>query len=216
MTMALTFRCRHAYSSGFELDAEFKASNGVTAIVGPSGSGKTTILSIIAGLIMPTKGLVWLSGRTLVDSTADFSLPAHDRRVGMLFQDHCLFPHMTVQKNIEYGLRRRKGGSLDFWRLIEVLELAELLGRKPGSLSGGQKERVALARAIASHPEILLLDEPLTSVEPELQHRILTYLKSALAEFRIPTLLVSHNRDVVASLADVVLEIEHGKLRAYE
>ena len=212
MTTAISFRCRHEYSSGFQLDVEFSASNGVTAIVGPSGSGKTTILSIIAGLMLPADGMIRLNNRILLDSRSEAVVPTHHRRVGMLFQDYCLFPHMTVQRNIEYGLKRRSGESLDYWRLIEVLELAELLQRRPETLSGGQKQRVALARAIASHPEILLLDEPLTSVEPELQQRILPYLKSAIAEFKIPTLVVSHNRELVASLAETVIEIENGKL----
>lgn len=214
MTPALSFRCHHRYPSGFQLDLEFSASNGVTAIVGPSGSGKTTVLSIIAGLIRPVDGDIRLNRRTLLDSTANISVSIHQRRVGILFQDHCLFPHMTVQRNIEYGLRRRKGDCPDSRDLVDVLELGELLHRRPDSLSGGQKQRVALARAIASQPEILLLDEPLTSVEPKLQRQIVSFLKDTTTRFRIPTLVVSHHRELVASLAESVIEIEGGKLRA--
>ncbi|MFN9718980.1 MAG: ATP-binding cassette domain-containing protein [Planctomycetota bacterium] len=214
MLTALEFCCRHRYTTGFLLDLQFSASNGVTAIVGPSGSGKTTVLSMISGLILPTEGNIRLNGRTLLNSTTNECVPIYQRRVGMLFQDSCLFPHMTVRGNIEYGLRRRNAGTPEVRQLIEELQLGDLLHRHPDSLSGGQKQRVALARTMASQPEILLLDEPLTSVEPELQRQILSFLRAAIDQFRIPTVVVSHNRELVASLADSVLEIESGKLRA--
>ena len=210
---SLIVDCRHRYDSGFVLDARFEADGRATALFGPSGSGKTTLLSTVAGLLKPDKGYVSLDGRTLTDTAQGVFLAPERRRVGLLFQDDCLFPHLNVHANITYGLRRRGETGIPIERIVEVLELEELLDRHPRSLSGGQKQRVALARAIVSAPEILLLDEPLTAVESALRDRIVLLIERVMEDFRIPILLVSHNRELVDRLATRVFLIEDGRIR---
>ena len=196
MKPSLKFRCQHEYPSGFKLDAEFEATDHVTALFGPSGSGKTTVMGLIAGLIKPQQGHIGIGDLVVVDSQAGVFLRPEQRRVGLLFQEHCLFPHLRVKANIAYGMRRRKtGGEVPIERVIETLELGEVLDRYPRSLSGGQQQRVALARAIVCAPKILLLDEPLTAVEAALRDRIAQFIERVVHEFEIPTLLVSHNEE---------------------
>ncbi len=213
MASSLVFDCTHHYPSGFTLDAGFEADGRVTALFGPSGSGKTTILSLVAGLLKPQRGTIRLGERVLTDTTQGLLLPPERRRVGCLFQDHCLFPHLRVHANIAYGLRRRSGNGLPLERVVQTLELEDLLDRYPQSLSGGQQQRVALARAIACAPDLVLLDEPLTAVEDVLRERIVSFIERAVGEFQIPTLLVSHNRDLVDRLATRVIAIEGGRIR---
>jgi len=212
MSTIISFDCCYQYPGGFELSAAFEVNAGVTALFGPSGSGKTTILSLIAGLLRPTQGSISISGETVTDMKTKISVPPEQRRIGFLFQDHALFPHLRVKRNIEYGAKRRASGTVPLKRLVETLELQDLLQRYPGSLSGGQQQRVALARALASNPSVLLLDEPLTSVEAALRDRIADYIERVVNEHEIPVLLVSHNRPFVDRLANRVLEIENGRL----
>ena len=211
---ALTFDARLRYASGFQLDARFTADGGVTALFGPSGAGKTTILSLIAGGLRPDEGLLRQGDRTLVDTKAGVFLPPERRSVGMVFQDQLLFPHMTVRKNLLFGKGRRGARAIDFNRVVEMLEVVELLDRFPASLSGGQKQRVALGRALLRGPELLLMDEPLTALDQELKGSLLTYLERAVAEWRVPTLLVSHDRADVRRLASRVILIAAGRVVA--
>jgi molybdate transport system ATP-binding protein len=210
----LHFDARLRYDSGFQLDARFEADDGVTALFGPSGSGKTTILGLIAGALRPEAGTLRLGDGLLVDTRAGLFLPPERRRVGVVFQDHLLFPHMTVRKNLLFGKGRPGTRAIDFNRVVEVLEVGDVLERLPASLSGGQKQRVALGRALLRGPELLLMDEPLTALDLELKGRILTYLERAVAEWRIPTLLVSHDRADVRRLAGRVVVIEAGRVVA--
>jgi molybdate transport system ATP-binding protein len=202
---------RLRYDSGFQLDARFTADGGVTALFGPSGAGKTTILNLIAGALRPDEGTLRLGDSLLVDTRAGRFLPPERRRVGVVFQDHRLFPHMTVRKNLLFGKGRPGARAIDFNRVVEVLEVGDLLERLPASLSGGQKQRVALGRALLRGPELLLMDEPLTALDLELKGRILTYLERAVAEWRVPTLLVSHDGADVRRLASRVVLIEGGR-----
>jgi molybdate transport system ATP-binding protein len=211
---AFTFDARLRYDSGFQLDARFTADGGVTALVGPSGAGKTTILSLIAGALRPDEGTLRLGDRTLVDTKAGVFLPPERRCVGMVFQDQLLFPHMTVRKNLLFGKGRPRARAIDFNRVVEMLEMVELLDRLPGSLSGGQKQRVALGRALLRGPELLLMDEPLAALDLELKGCILTYLERAVAEWCVPTLLVSHDRADVRRLASRVVLIAGGRVVA--
>jgi len=206
------FDCQFRSPSGFELDARFETSDRVTAICGDSGSGKTTLLSLIAGLLRPERGRITLGGTTVTDTTGRIDLAPEQRRVGYLFQDECLFPHLTIRQNITYGTRIRgqRTGNAD--RLIEILELKHLLERFPRSLSGGQRQRVALARAMAVAPDILLLDEPITAVEEDLRNRIVDLIERVIEETRVPTLLVSHNRDLVRRLATRRLDLADGRM----
>lgn len=208
----LLFQCRHRYESGFELDAEFSAAGGVTALFGPSGSGKSTVLAIIAGLLHPQRGLVRWGDTVWVDTRANLFTPPEARRIGLVSQDHLLFPHLTVEENLRYGMRRRSGRGIDFARVAEVLELDPLLDRAPRTLSGGQRQRTALGRAILRGPELLLMDEPLAALDADLKDRILLYLERAVAEWRIPTLFVSHDQNDVRRLAQRVIVLEGGRV----
>jgi len=210
----LDFRCRLRYPSGFQLDAAFSTDHQVTAICGPSGSGKTTILSIIAGLRRPDQGSVRLSMRLLEDRSAGIHLAPEKRRVGYVFQDHLLFPHLSVKGNLLYGWKRRPGGTvtIDYRRVVEVLELEGTLDRLPHTLSGGQRQRVALARALLRSPELLLLDEPLASLDDTLKERVLDYVEQVFEEWRIPTLYVTHDAREVKRLAQWVVNLEEGRV----
>ncbi len=206
----LDFRCRLTRPSGFRLSAEFECGDGVTALFGPSGSGKSTILSLIAGLIRPDEGFIRLKDRTLTDTAARCQLAPERRRVGLVFQDGCLFPHLTVRENLEYGWRRQRTRRGELQHLIDVLEIGELLPRSPRTLSGGQKQRVALGRALMQRPDLLLLDEPLAGMDEPLQDRVLAYLKPALLEQSVPTVIVTHAAEHVARLAQAVLHVRNG------
>lgn len=203
----LRFDCRFRYASGFALDLAFVADRGVTALVGPSGSGKTTVLNLIAGLLAPADGVIALADAVLFDSPTGVNLPPDRRGIGYIFQDYQLFPHMSVAQNLSYGQRRAKRGGANFDHVVETLELGELLRRAPASLSGGQKQRVAVGRALLCSPRLLLLDEPLNALDAELRQNIAKYLARVIAEFQIPGLLVSHDKESVAALADEVVTL---------
>jgi molybdate transport system ATP-binding protein len=198
----LKFQCRHQFASGFVLDAAFEIGDGVTALFGPSGAGKSSTLSIIAGTLRPQQGLVQLNGKLLVDTASRIALPAERRQIGCVFQDDRLFPHLTVEQNLRYGLRRRPARQIDFQRVVAMLELEPLLARHPRSLSGGEKQRTALGRALLRGPDLLL------------KGRIVEYLEPALAQWRVPTLLVSHDQADVRRLAEQVIVLEAGRVVA--
>ena len=207
----LEFHCGFSYPGGFALQFAFEADEGVTALVGPSGSGKTTTLHLIAGLLNPAQGRIALRGKPLVDTHGGFRVPPHRRRIGLVFQEYQLFPHLTVEGNLRYGYERRPGGRLDLVHLIEVLELGSLLARFPATLSGGQKQRVALGRALASDPELLLLDEPVSALDNALKASVLQYLLRIREEYPIPMLLVTHDESTRETLgARIVSMPPHG------
>lgn len=209
----LEFACRHAYPGGLEIDVAFDLEAPATSLFGPSGSGKTSILMMIAGFLRPTAGRIQLDGQVLLDTTCGQAVPSERRRIAVVFQDHLLFPHLTVEGNIRYG-QRSSGGNVEFVRAVEVLELSPLLARYPFSLSGGEKQRVALARALVSSPQFLLMDEPLTALDAALKDRILSYLERVIAEWRIPVLFVSHAQAEVRRLADWVVVLDRGRVVA--
>ena len=208
----LHFAARLRYDSGFELDATFATEGGVTALFGPSGSGKTTILGLIAGILGPHSGVIRCGSRTLVDTKAQIFLPPEQRQIGLVFQDGLLFPHLRVRDNLVFGKGRPGGRTIDFARVVDILEIGDLLDRYPATLSGGQKQRIALGRALLRGPELLLMDEPLAALDRGLKDRILTYLERAVAEWHIPTLLVSHDQDDVRRLAQTVIVLDAGKV----
>jgi molybdate transport system ATP-binding protein len=212
----LSFQCRHRYASGFDLDISFKLGRRFTSLFGPSGSGKTSVLSIIAGVIRPQQGNVRLNERTLVDTADGTCLTPARRNVGLVFQDALLFPHLTVERNLRYGLRHRHRArhSVAYPRVVEVLELGLLLRRYPHSLSGGEKQRVALGRAVLSGPELLMMDEPMASLDDSLKARILDYLQRTIAEWNIPTLFVTHSQADVRRAAEWVVVLQQGRLVA--
>jgi molybdate transport system ATP-binding protein len=210
----LEFRARLPYPSGFVFDAAFEADRGVTALVGPSGSGKTTALSIIAGLRKPASGLVRLDGTVLFDGASGTNLPPESRRIGYVFQQHLLFPHLTVRQNLLYGWERRRDPSRrsDPDDVLRVLELDSLLDRMPSTLSGGQRQRIALGRAFLCAPDLLLLDEPLASVDEDLRQQTLEYIERAMEEWRIPMLYVTHRPAEVRHLCSSTVELRDGRV----
>ncbi|MEX3010247.1 molybdenum ABC transporter ATP-binding protein [Hoeflea sp. TYP-13] len=197
----------------FEIDAAFEAGTGVTALFGNSGSGKTSVLKMIAGLVRPQTGRIRVDGAALYDSDGGVDVPPHARRIGMVFQDARLFPHMSVSRNLTYGRwAGKRKGSADFKRITELLGIGSLLGRYPGTLSGGEKQRVAIGRALLADPALLLMDEPLASLDQERKREILPYLEEVRDETGLPIVYVSHEVDEVARLADTLVLLSDGKV----
>ena len=198
---------------GFTLDCAATLDSGITAIFGPSGSGKTTLLNCIAGLATPDEGEVRVLGQTLYSSTLRRNVPPERRRFGYVYQDSTLFPHMSVGENIRYGydLTPREHRRIEPMQLVELFELTHLLDRGTAGLSGGEAQRVALARALATSPRLLLLDEPLASLDARFRGLILRYLKRVWQELRTPMLYVSHSVSEVMALAESVLVMRDGR-----
>jgi molybdate transport system ATP-binding protein len=207
---------RKRLGEGFALDVEFEAPPGVTVIFGASGSGKTLTLKAVAGLARPDEGRVSVGDRVLFDSTARIDAPVAQRRVGYLFQNLALFPHMTALENVEFaasGLPRRER-RVRALSLLERLGVAHAAARRPRAISGGEAQRVALARALASSPDVLLLDEPLSALDEPVKLRIISDLKRLNEELRLPVLYVTHSRDEALLLGDRALIYERGRVAA--
>ena len=186
---------------------------GITALFGPSGSGKTTLLRIIAGLERSAHGSVTFNGN--VWQSAQRRLPPDRRGVGYVFQDGRLFPHLTVQKNLEFAARRATRDAIGFDAAVAAFDLKSLLERRPGSLSGGEQQRVAIARALLTSPQLLLMDEPLSSLDIGRKREILQLIEQLPRQFGVPVLYVTHNVDEVARLASHVLLLAAGRVAAY-
>ena len=212
--MSTDVRIRHVQGD-FTLDVAFTAaSGGVTALFGPSGAGKSSTVHALAGLSRPRQGRIVLEGRTVLDTQAGIFVPPEKRRIGLVFQDARLFPHMSVEKNLLFGWRRSEVRAQpdEIGRITSLLGLQHLLPRAPKFLSGGEKSRVALGRALLSSPDILLLDEPLASLDVSRRAEILPWLERLRDIARIPIFYVSHSLEEVARLADRVVLLEHGKV----
>jgi molybdate transport system ATP-binding protein len=200
----------------FRLDAEFGFSTpGVLALFGRSGCGKTTLVDILAGLLQPDAGSIVLDGRSLVDAAAGVSVPAERRGVGYVFQDARLFPHLDVRGNLRYGLRRaRESRGIGFDEVLALLGLERLLGRRPRQLSGGERQRVAIGRALLAQPQLLLLDEPLASLDAARRDEVLPYLEKLRDSIALPMVYVSHQFDEVLRLATQVVVMDEGRVLA--
>ncbi|HYC00214.1 MAG TPA: molybdenum ABC transporter ATP-binding protein [Candidatus Limnocylindrales bacterium] len=199
---------------GFSLDVDFRVpSNGVTALFGPSGAGKTSVLSVLAGLSHPDKGRIALDGAVLYDHVLGQCVAAHRRAIGYVFQDSRLFPHMTVEGNLRYGLRRSRGRTetTTFAAAVAMLGIEKLLPRLPHRLSGGEKQRVAIGRALLSQPRLLLLDEPLASLDDARKAEILPYLEKLRDELRVPMIYVSHTLEETVRLATTMVILSGGR-----
>ena len=198
----------------FLLQAAARIEAGATGICGPSGCGKSTLLALLAGLLPPRSGTLSFRDQTLVDVAAKKYLPAWHRHFALVFQDGQLFPHLTVRDNLLYGYRRRAVGERRFelQQVLDLLEIGPLLARRPAQLSGGERQRVALGRALLYSPRLLLLDEPLASLDERLKQQILPFLRRVKDETHLPMLYVSHARAEVEYLADRTLWMEAGRL----
>ncbi|WP_426239645.1 molybdenum ABC transporter ATP-binding protein [Pararhizobium sp. DWP1-1-3] len=213
--MSLEVDIRHRLGA-FSVEAAFSASKGVTALFGRSGSGKTSLINIIAGLMRPGSGSLIFNGDVLFDGDKRVFVPAHKRRFGYVFQESRLFPHLSVRRNLGYGrwFARRSHGGADFDRIVDMLGVGALLDRAPANLSGGEKQRIAIGRALLSNPRLLLMDEPMAALDEERKAEILPYLERLRDEADIPIIYVSHSIAEVARLATKVIILENGRVSA--
>lgn len=198
----------------FNLNVQFKAERGVTALFGQSGAGKTCTINAIAGLLRPRSGRVVVDGRVLFDSETRIQEPAWRRRIGYVFQDGRLFPHLTVRQNLQYGAwaTRRSMKPADFHGIVDLLGLGPLLGRRPGDLSGGEAQRVAIGRALLCRPSTLLMDEPLASLDADRRAEILPYIEQLYDATGLPVVYVSHDLEEVMRLATTMILLADGQV----
>lgn len=211
--MSLTVDLRHRLGA-FALDVAFEAPAGITALFGRSGSGKTTVVNAVAGLLQPAEGRIAVDGDVVFDSAARVNLPVHRRRLGYVFQDGRLFPHLTVAQNLAYGLRFAPTGASGPGpaEVADLLGISALTGRRPAALSGGEKQRVAIGRALLSRPRMLLMDEPLAALDSARKAEILPYLERLRDRTGLPILYVSHSMAEVARLATTVVVLDGGRV----
>lgn len=201
----------------FALDVAFRAEGGGTVLFGPSGSGKTLIVKAVAGLGRPDAGRITLGKRVLLDTSAGIALPPEQRRVGVVFQEPRLFPHMNVERNLYYGWRLLpKSARPDPGEIIDLLGIGHLLARRPGRLSGGEKQRVAIGRALLAAPELLIMDEPLANLDQGRKDEILPWLVRLKSDLKTPVLYVTHARAEADILADRIVHIEGGTITEIE
>jgi molybdate transport system ATP-binding protein len=199
-----------------QIAVRFATNGSATALFGPSGAGKTSVVNMIAGLLKPDRGRIALGDTVLFDSAARIDVPAHRRRIGYVFQEGRLFPHMTVAQNLDYG-RRMSGIPADDTereRIVELLHIGALLTRRPGHLSGGERQRAAFGRALLMKPRLLLLDEPLASLDRARKLEILPYLARLRDESQVPMIYVSHQAGEIQRLCSQVVRIEDGRVEA--
>jgi len=200
----------------FSVNALFASERGATVLFGPSGAGKTSIINMIAGLLKPDRGRIVLDDEVLFDDAARINVPAWQRRIGCVFQEGRLFPHLSIKHNLIYG--RWMGGHPDdpvaFAHAVELLDIGHLLDRRPGKLSGGERQRVAVGRALLMRPRLLLLDEPLASLDAGRKQDILPYLERLRDEAQVPMIYVSHDAAEVKRIATRVVRIDAGKVTA--
>jgi molybdate transport system ATP-binding protein len=212
--MSLTVRFDHKFTN-LALKVEFEAPTpGVTALFGPSGCGKSTVVMAVAGLLRPDHCRIVLNGTVLADTEAGRTLPVERRRIGMVFQDARLFPHMSVLKNLLFGSRRSGPGSIALDDVVELLGIGHLLARRPISLSGGERQRVAIGRALLAQPTLLAMDEPLSSLDEQRKLEILPFLARLKTVLKLPILYVTHSTEELASLADTLVLLEKGQVVA--
>ena len=213
--MTLSVSVQHGYE-GFDLDVTFEAPRGVTVLFGPSGSGKTTLIDAVAGLLRPHRGRIAADDWLLMDTDRRHFMAPHKRRLGYIFQEGRLFPHLTVRQNLAYGRwfapRDARADSPD--RVVELLGIGHLLSRRPGALSGGEKQRVAIGRALLAAPKLILADEPLAALDEARKAEILPYFERLRDEVSVPILYVSHSSAEVARLATTVVALKQGRVAA--
>lgn len=200
----------------FRLDVAFCSEGRVTGLFGPSGAGKTTLVNMIAGLLRPDRGVIAVDDAVLYDRNEDRDVPAHRRRIGYVFQDSRLFPHLSVAQNLDYG-RRMNGLALDdaeARRVTDMLDIGHLLQRRPGGLSGGERQRISIGRALLAQPRLLLLDEPMGALDDARKAEIMPYLIRLRDDGKVPMVLVSHDAEDMRQLASHVVLIKAGRVAA--
>jgi molybdate transport system ATP-binding protein len=197
----------------FAVKASFESKSGATVLFGPSGAGKTSIINMIAGLLKPDSGRIIFDDEVLFDDAARVNVPASRRRIGYVFQEGRLFPHLSVQHNLDYGrwMSSHESDPGAFNHVVEMLDIGHLLDRRPGKLSGGERQRVAVGRALLMRPRLLLLDEPLASLDAARKRDILPYLERLRDEAQVPMIYVSHNAAEVKRIASHVVCLEAGR-----
>jgi molybdate transport system ATP-binding protein len=198
----------------FEIKVAFESKGSVTALFGSSGSGKTSIVNMVAGLITPDRGRIALDDDALFDSSMRVNVPTHQRRIGYVFQEGRLFPHMSAAGNLDYG-RRMSGlprDDAEQQRIIGLLDIGHLLDRRPGRLSGGERQRIAIGRALLTRPRLLLLDEPLASLDSARKREILPYLVRLRDEAKVPMVYVSHQPGELRRVAETVVWLDGGRV----
>ena len=212
--MTLSVALRHRFADT-EIDVAFEVPTpGVTALFGPSGAGKSTVIKTIAGLLRPAQSRVVHEGEVLADSGAGIWVRPERRRIGLVFQEARLFPHMSVAGNLRFGLRRAPGARIGFDEVVALLDLGRLMARRPHSLSGGERQRVAIGRALLAQPRLLLMDEPLASLDAPRKAEILPFLARLDTVLRVPILYVTHALEEVGRLADSLVLITDGRVVA--
>ena len=201
----------------FSIEASFTSEGRVTGLFGASGAGKTSLINMIAGLLKPDRGIIAVDNETLDDTAKRVHVPPYRRRIGYVFQDARLFPHLDVRQNLDYGRRmnRLADDPAARQRVIDLLDIGNLLDRRPGRLSGGERHRVALGRALLSQPRLLLLDEPLSSLDEERKEEILPYLIRLRDEAGIPMVYVSHDATELRQLATEIVMLRRGRVTAF-
>ncbi len=199
-------------SGAMLLDLELMVGDGdLLTLYGRSGAGKTSLLMLLSGLMRPDRGRIVVRGKVWTDTEKGIHLKPQQRNVGMVFQDYALFPNMTVRENMTYALRD-PGQDREISHLVEIMDLGDLQDRKPDTLSGGQKQRVALARALVNKPDLLLLDEPLSALDPEMRGKLQHYILEVHREYGLTTLLISHDVTEIIRMSDYVVEMDRGKI----
>jgi molybdate transport system ATP-binding protein len=201
----------------FTLQAAFASEGRVTGLFGASGSCKTSLVNMIAGLLVPDRGSIMIDGETVDDVEKRVHVPAHRRRIGYVFQDARLFPHLDVRQNLNYGRRMNHlaDDPAQLKRITDLLDIGNLLDRRPGKLSGGERQRVALGRALLSKPRLLLLDEPLGALDEDRRAEILPYLVRLRDEARIPMVYVSHDAAEMRQLATQIVLLKRGRVSSF-
>ena len=197
----------------FSLNVAFRADHGVTALFGPSGSGKTSLVQLVAGLSTPDQGRIQVGGQVLFDSRQAINLPTEKRGLGYVFQDARLFPHLTVRQNLVFGQKTKQPKIFD--DIVALLGIEHLLTRRPRTLSGGEKQRVAIGRALLANPRLLIMDEPLAALDESRKSEVLPYLVKLVRQTHLPILYVSHSMEEVIALADTLVLLEHGQVVAH-
>lgn len=195
----------------FRVDLSVRAV-GLTVFFGPSGSGKSSVVNMLSGLLKPDNGRFSLNGRVLYDRKKKINVPTHARNLGYVFQDSLLFPHISVYRNLKYGYKPDRQIRMD--EVVDLLGIGNLLKRRPHHLSGGEKQRVAIGRALVTNPDILLMDEPLSALDENRKGEIMPFVERVRDEFQIPIIYVTHSRDEVERLATTVIRMERGRVVA--